>query len=175
MPIRLTPGQSVYLHGWWSPLETLSWNDVVAKEALTFDRCRAARIPLKQLHALQPEAAEWVRHGGATLAHAEDMAELWRVHPLRDLRADLADVLAMRFPSATLRRMGVCYDDLVGVGMSPDTMVLFGYTVLGWAGLGLRQHHLAHFSDAQIHYVFALTRAAAEHCFLQSTPRDSVP
>jgi hypothetical protein len=167
MPVRLTPGQSVYLHGWWTPLETLSWGDVVAKEAITFDRCRAANLSLAQLHALQPDGAEWVRHGGVGLRHAEDMAALWRLHPLADLRADLADLLALRPASAALRKMGVSYDDLVGVGMTPETMVLFGYTALGWASLGFRRSHLALFTDAQIHYVFGLTRAAAEHCFLE--------
>lgn len=169
MPIRLTPGQSVFLHGWWSPLETLSWGDVVAKEGITFDRCRAANISLKQLHVLQPDGVEWVRHGGVVIQHAEDMAGLWRLHPLHDLRADLADLLSLRLASAALRKMGVVYDDLVGVGMTPETMVLFGYTALSWASLGLRQGHLAHFTDAQIHYVFGLTRPAAEHCFLESS------
>jgi hypothetical protein len=167
MPIRLTPGQSVYLHGWFTPLETLSWGDVVAKPAITFDRCRSANLSLAQLHALQPDGAEWVRHGEVGLRHAEDMAGLWGLHPLADLRADLADLLALRPASAALRKMGVTYDDLVGVGMTPETMVLFGFTALGWASLGLRRGHLAHFTDAQIHYVFGLTRAAAEHCFLE--------
>ena len=169
MPLRLTPGQSVFLHGWWAPSETLSWSDVVAKDAITFDRCRAAKLTLKQLHDLQPDGAAWIRHGGVTLAHAADMADLWHVHPIRDLRADLADIIAMRPPSATLRRMGVSYDDLVAVGMSPETMVLFGYTTLGWATVGFRQHHLANFSDAQIYHLFALTRPSAEQCFRQAS------
>ena len=169
MPISLTPGQAVFLHGWWNPVGTLSWSDVVAKDSITFDRCRAANLSPKQLHALQADISAWVQHGGVTIRHAAEMADHWRFHALRDLKADLADVLAQRFSSQTLRKLGVTYDDLLAIGMSPESMVFFGFTVLGWTNLGFTRQHLRSFSDAQIHVVFALTRPAAEHCLSGGT------
>ena len=168
MFIQLTPGQAVTLHGWFSPRLTLRWEDVRERDDLTFVECRKAALTLKQLHQLQPAIEEWVRYGGVTIANALEMHELWEFHPLRDLKADLADLLALRFGSEALRRMRVTYEDLLSAGMSPETMRMFGFSVLGWINLGFRKDHLANFTDAQITLVFALTRQAAEHCFLES-------
>lgn len=167
MPIKLTPGQSVFLHGWWAPRPSLNWTDVAEKGYIDFDRCRAANLSLRQLHALQPSIGEWVRFGGVQLRHATEMRELWDVHPLRDLRADLADLLALRWGSETLRSMGVSYSDLVEVGMTPETMRMFGFSLLGWINLGFRREHVASFTDVQINTVFALTRQSVEACFAE--------
>lgn len=163
--LALTPGQAVWLHGWAAPRPVLRWSDVVESETISLARCRAANLSLRQLHTLQPDAAEWVRHGGATLRDAVDMCELWVFDVLRDFRADLADVLSQRWGADTLHRMGVTHEGLARVGMTPETMRMFGLTARGWAALGFRREHLDALSDAHIHLVFALTRQEAESCF----------
>jgi hypothetical protein len=167
LPLPLTPGQAVWLHGWGAPRPVLRWCDVVDTENITFAQCRAVNLSLRQLHTLQPDAAEWVSHGGVTLCDAADMCELWTVDVLRDFRADLADVLSLRCGADTLCRMGVTHEGLARVGMTPETMRMFGFTARGWAALGFRREHLDALSDAHIHMVFALTRQEAESCFAQ--------
>lgn len=166
MYITLTPGQAVTLHGWWSPSLSLHWRDVVEKDDITFRRCREVNIPLKQLHLLQPDVAQWVQYGGLTVAHAQEVCDLWQCNPITDLRADLADVLSMGWKAETLRRMGVTYAHLCEAGMTPETMRMFGFSMLGWINLGFRTEDLRLFTDAQVTAVFLLSRQAAERCFV---------
>jgi hypothetical protein len=173
--VPLTPGQAVWLHGWAAPKPVLRWADVVDSEAITFARCRAANLSLRQLHTLQPDVTEWVKHGGVTLRDAADMCELWTFDVLRDFGADLADVLSQRWGADTLRRMGATYERLARVGLTPETMRLFGFTARGWAALGMRRENLDALSDAHIHAVFALTRQEAESCFAPALDAPRAP
>jgi hypothetical protein len=47
----------------------------------------------------------------------------------------------MRWPHDTLTRMGVAYDELLELGLTPETMNLFGYTLMMWASMGFRRLH----------------------------------
>lgn len=99
------------------------------------------------------------------------MMEVWDLNPLTDFKANLTDILSMRLPSENMHSMKVTYPDLLAVGLSADTMLMFGYTVtmLGWINLGFRLEHLSSLTDAQITVLFGLTRQAAELCFIHST------
>lgn len=164
MPITLTPGQAVSIHGWATPRLSLRWRDVADRHDLTYGLCRKLGLTPRDLHRLQPSIAEWVQHGAAGVEHALEMHELWDLHPIRDLRADLADILSLRWGSETLARMRVTYEDLIQAGMTPATMRLFGLTVAGWISLGFSRQHLATMTDADVHAVFLLTRQEVESC-----------
>ena len=49
--------------------------------------------------------------------------------------------MGTHWPHDALIRMGVTYDDLLGLGLTPETMNLFGYTLMMWASTGFRRSH----------------------------------
>ena len=137
MRVRITPGQGVYLHGLWAAKLTLSWHDVLDNPTLTLPHLhRAGRVPLSDLHRIQPDASAWIRAGRVTVADAPLM-ELWGAHPVRDFRADLGDIIAQNWSPDAMGRMGLTYHDLVEIGLTTDSMGLFTHlTLVGWAQIG---------------------------------------
>ena len=137
MKIPLTPGQAVTIHGWLRPKETLSWTDVLANSALTLDYLhRSANIPKELLHRMQPDITAWLKAGRVAVEEAPSSISVWAAHPIRDLKADLADVAAFKWNAKTMRTSGVTYGDLKEAGMTHETMGLFGYTLYEWSTLG---------------------------------------
>lgn len=137
MKIPLTPGQSVTIHGWLRPKETLSWTDVLANPCLTMAYLdQSVNIPKELLHRMQPDITAWLKAGRVTVEEAPSFISIWAAHPIRDLRADLADVAAFNWNAKTMRNMGVTYSDLKDAGMTHETMGLFGYTLYEWSTLG---------------------------------------
>ena len=136
MRIPLTAGQAVTVHGWLSPKETLTWTDVAGNDCLTFAFLNTrARIPKELLHRMQPDITAWVSLGRAGL---EDLAALgpWGAHPIRDLKANLGDLIHMRWTAQALSKTGVTYADLVEAGMTNESMGMLGYTLYDWGLLG---------------------------------------
>ena len=133
--IKLTPGQAVTLHGWVRPVLSLSWKETVRYD-LTFQRLLAVRLRPRELFAMQPDLRKWIEAGRVSL---EDCPQLkpWGAHPVRDLRADLGDLIMQRWSIDALTDMGVTYGDLKGVGMTPETMAMFGFSLVGWHKLGM--------------------------------------
>ncbi len=140
MRIRLTPGQAVCAHGWWCARESLTWADVLAKPSLTLPALLALNVRESDLHMLQPDLQAWVKAERATLADCPRM-RLWEAHPIRDFKADLADLIGMQWPADCLTRMGVTFADLQALGITAETMGLFKYTLLMWAALGFQRSH----------------------------------
>lgn len=158
--IKLTPGQAVLLHSWSYPRLSLQWSDVVENDALTFVKCRECNVALKQLHLMQPDVREWKQHGGVTLQHLPEMQHLWQVHPVRDMQADLSDLLQARWTADVMRRMKVTIQELRDIGLTADNMALFGFSLFGWVSLGMTASDVHEMSDAQIARNFGLTRQA---------------
>ena len=166
MRIPLTAGQSVTIHGWLTPKETLSWNDVLADETLTFSFLHGhARISKELLHRLQPDIAAWV---SAKRVELHDTPHLtpWGAHPIRDLKADLGDMAELGWSALGMRQAGVTYADLVEIGMTPVSMQLFGYTLYDWSTLGFSESDAARLSAPELGRLFGLTRADASRCFI---------
>lgn len=163
--VDLSPLQAVNIFGWLRPRRVLRWTDVVDSESITFSSLREVGLSNKQLFSLQPDVAEWVKHGGVVLQDAVVMKE-WNVHPIRDMKADLGDLMALHWSAASLRSMNVSYSDLVSLGLGPDNMHMFGYTLLGWHSLGLTYQDVKKMTDAQIARVFCTTRQVTEKCFI---------
>lgn len=155
MRLRLTPGQSCYLHGWMTPKETLSWEDVLATPTMTFQNLLSAGIPHSALHQLQPDASAWARSGRATLADCPAMVDLWGVHPVRDFEVDLGGILDQRWSAELMQRMGVTYKDMVQLGLTPTSMSLFNHiTLRGWSLLGLCRADVARVPEAALSRLF---------------------
>jgi hypothetical protein len=160
MRLHLTAGQGCFLHGWMAPKLTLSWQDVVAESSMTLSRLLSAGLSPGTLHQLQPDVSAWVRAGRVTLADCPSMVEPWGAHPVRDFKADLGDIAGQNWPADLLQRMGVTYQDLVGVGLTPASMALFSsITLLGWAQLGLTRAEVAGIPEPMLVRLFRMTKA----------------
>ena len=152
MKISLTPGQAVTVHGWWRARESLTWGDVLSNECLTFKKLLEYNIREQELFVLQPDIQSWIKAGKLSLDDFPRL-KLWGGHPIRDYKADLADMARMQWPVDTLLRMGVAYQDLLDLGLIPETMALFNYTLAMWASLGFRR---AHAENTPNHILFKL-------------------
>jgi hypothetical protein len=160
MRLKLTAGQGCYLHGWMTPKQTLSWQDVQADSTLTLPRLLSSGLSAASLHQLQPDAGAWVRAMRVTLSDCPFMIEPWGAHPVRDFGADLGDIAGQNWGPDLLQRMGVTYRDLVDVGLTPPSMALFtNVTLMGWAQLGLTRADVACIPEPELVRLFRMTKA----------------
>jgi hypothetical protein len=157
MRIVLTPGQAVSIHGWWRARSGLTWGDVLSNEALTFASLLSFNLKEPDLYVLQPDLQAWIRAGKATLADCPRMRP-WDAHPVRDFKADLADIIGMHWPTETMVKMGVTYDDLTGLGLTAETMILLNYTLMMWATMGFRRHHAEPVPPNTLYRLFGLAK-----------------
>ena len=113
---------------------------------------------------VQPDIAAWVKAGLVCLADCPRLRP-WDAHPVRDLKADLADLIQTRWTNETLGQLGVTYDDLVGVGLIPENMLLFsGITLAGWATLGFRREHADRVPPATLYRLFRMAKPDVLAC-----------
>ena len=160
MRLRLTAGQGCFLHGWMAPKQTLSWQDVVSTPSLTLTKLLSANLSPGALHQLQPDASAWLRAGRMTLSECPLMVDPWGAHPVRDFGADLGDIAGQRWPAELMQRMGVTYQDLKELGLTPEGMVLFTHITLhGWAQLGLTRADVVHVPETVFARLFRMTKA----------------
>lgn len=159
MRLRISDGQALYLHGWMAPKRTLSWADVMDNPSFTLSHLADnASIPLDALHRLQPDATAWIRHGRAALADCPRM-ELWAAHPVRDFKADLGDIIGLRWPPELMARMGLTYADLVDAGLTAASMGLFtNLTLLGWAQLGFSRDAASAIPEPALVRLFCMSK-----------------
>ena len=137
LKIPLTAGQAVTVHGWFRPKETLSWTDVLGNQDLTMQYLnKTIRIPLSLLHKMQPDITAWIKSGRASMEEAPVFLSVWAAHPIKDLKADLGDIVGFKWKAKTMRESGVTYSDLMEAGMTHETMALFNYTLYEWMLLG---------------------------------------
>lgn len=166
MFIRLSPAQSTRVHGWGDRLKTtLTWRDIEDREDIDFDLLLGADVDPKELKRMNPEVRLWVQHAGCGAQHAKDMLA-WPAHPLLDLGGDLSDIIALRATGKQLKTMGVTYQQLRDVGLTPETMRLMNVNFQGWIDMGMNLEDTTnHFTDAQLGRVFLLTRTAVAASF----------
>ena len=142
MRITITPGQAVTIHGWWRARQSLTWGDVLTNHEpeLTFSRLLSLNLQEQDLYMLQPDLHAWIRSGRATVQDCPRM-RMWDAHPIRDFKKDLADIIGLKWPIDVMCRVGVTFEDLADLGLTPDTMALFNYTLMRWSKLGFRRQH----------------------------------
>lgn len=159
MRLKLTPGQSCYLHGWLNPKPHLSWPDIRNSPHLTLQNLLSAGLDLDDLHQLQPEVSEWVKAGRVTIADCPAMADLWGAHPVRDFKADLGDIAGFKWPADVMLRAGLTYAELAELGLTPASMVVFSHITLhGWAQLGMTRADAAKFPEPVMVSLFGLPK-----------------
>jgi hypothetical protein len=163
MKISLTPGQAVTLHGWMRARQWLTWGDVLGKEGLGFSELLACNLPEQELYVLQPDLQAWVRAGKATLQDCPRMRS-WDAHPIRDFKADLADMIGMHWPPETLTRMGVTYDELLELGLTAETMTLFNYTLMMWFSVGFQRRHAETVPPNTLFRLFGMSKMDVMAC-----------
>jgi len=155
--VHLSAPQIVSLFGWNFRIKPfLSWEDVQNTPGMTFRSLRRLGLSPIQLHTLQPDAAAWRQHGTLTLHDCTDMT-LWPVHPIRNLRADLADIISMHWTPEQMKQLGVTVDDLMHVGMTADIMCMISYPLSAWLRLGLTKLHVDTLTENEIQRVFHLS------------------
>lgn len=157
MRITLTAGQAVSIHGWMRARYSLTWGDVLANDRLNFAELLSFNLREQDLYVLQPDLQAWVRAGKAALVDCPRMRP-WDAHPIRDFRADLADIVGMHWPTETMVKMGVTYDDLLLLGLTPETMTLLNYTLLMWASMGFRRNHAETVPPQTLYRLFGMTK-----------------
>jgi len=159
MRLKLTPGQSCYLHGWLSPKPTLCWADIRNSPSLSLQTLLSAGLDADDLHQLQPDVAQWVRAGRVTLADCPLMADLWGAHPVRDFKADLGDVAGFRWSADAMVKMGLTYGELVELGLTPGSMAIFTHVTLhGWGQLGMTRADAALVPDPVLIALFNMPK-----------------
>ena len=160
MRLRLTAGQSCYLHGWMAPKQTLSWQDVVADPTMTLPKLLSSGLTPGALHQLQPDVGAWVRAMRVCIADCPQMIDPWEAHPVRDFGADLGDLAGQNWPAELMQRMGVTYRELVDIGLTPSSMALFrNVTLFGWSQLGLTRADVAAIPEPLLVRLFRMTKA----------------
>jgi hypothetical protein len=70
----------------------------------------------------------------------------------------------MHWPTATMVKMGVTYDDLLELGLTPDTMTLLNYTLMMWATMGFRRQHAEVIPPNTLYRLFGLTKQEVLAC-----------
>jgi hypothetical protein len=155
--IELTPPQIISIFGWFNLQPYLKWDDVEKSPTLTFRSLRSAGVTSTQLHTMQPEVEPWIQHASITLHDCIEMTQ-WPAHPIHVLKADLADIIAMRWTPDQMRSLGINIDDLIQLGMIADLMTLFVYSLASWVTIGLTQKHLVNMTDTEILRVFRMGR-----------------
>jgi len=157
MRINLTPGQAVTIHGLWRARESLSWGDVLLNETLTFSALLSFNITEQNLYVLQPDLQAWIKSKKATLQDCPRMRS-WDAHPVKDFKADLADLIAMRWTSDTITRVGVAYEELLELGLTPETMGLFSFTLMMWHEIGFRRTHAEQIPPNTLYRMFGMSK-----------------
>ena len=172
MGIELTPYQAIKIHGWLRPRMSLRWTDVMERPDLTLNRLLELELTTEQLYALQPLVDMWVQHGDVGIHHVEVMSK-WPLKPLLHLRCDLADIMNMKWSAETMKKAGITFSELCGLGMTPQTMTIFGYTLIGWISLGMRSIHIEPWDDQMCIQVFGLKKSDILRCLLRDSSTSS--
>lgn len=135
----------------------LTWSDVLAQESLSFPRLLSFNLTEQDLYVLQPDLQAWVRAGKASLPDCPRMRP-WDAHPVRDFKADLSDIVRARWGSDVMGRVGVTYDDLLDLGMTPEAMPLMNYTLMMWTEIGFKRHHADRIPANQLFNLFGMAK-----------------
>ena len=163
--IPLTPGQAVTIHGWMRPKQTLTWTDVLANEGLTMEYLHTVtKIPKELLHRMQPDIKCWVQAGRVALADAPSFMHVWAAHPIKDLKADLGDIINLNWDAKTARQAGLTHTDLIDAGMTHEMMAVFKYTLYEWSTLGFSRSDAEAVEAPTLARLFGLTKVDVLRC-----------
>lgn len=160
MRITLTPGQAVTVFGWLHPKLYLTWTDILNNENITFRfLTKYVNLSCAKLYQIQPEGQLWIRTKKAFLSDCPVMFDTWKLHPLRDFKCDLGDIIAAEWSAETMLKMELNYDALIAAGLTLDTMGLFKHiTLAGWVALGFEKKHVICLHAEHLSRVFNMSK-----------------
>ena len=165
MRIVLSPGQAVLAHGWVRAREYLTWGDVLNNDKLTFAFMHTGLgISDITLHNLQPDLQSWIKNKKVELEDCPKLG-LWDAHPIKDFQADLADLIRMKWQAEQYKKMGVFYDTLQELGLTPETMTLFGFTLMNWIQIGFTRTHCEQIPENILFRLFTMSKLQILSCF----------
>lgn len=168
MRIVLTPGQGVLAHGWFNAREYLTWGDVLVNDKLTFEYMLfTMHLNERILHNLQPDLQAWIKNKKMVLENCPHLT-FWDAHPIKDFRSDLADLIRMRWQAEQYKNMGVTYQDLLELGLTAETMMLFGFTLMNWVQIGFNRTHCESIPDNILYKLFSMNKMQVLSCFKQT-------
>lgn len=154
--LRLTASQAIDIYGPWNPKRLLSWK-LVDHNELTWKRLRATGLSVNDLYKLQPDPEPWI---DKKLVEVEDIIEMsvWNIHPIRQMRCTLSQLALLHWPAEVFIRTGVTYEDLVAVGLTIQSMPIFGFTLLNWSLIGLKRNHLENATELECVKIFGMKK-----------------
>ena len=154
--MHITPRVSIQIFGWFNqPHTVLMWADVMALN-LTWRKLRDEHeFTPQQLHTLQTDKQQWIHRGGLRLADLPEML-MFPVNPLTDMLADIGELCTMQWDQETLAAMGVSYEQMERLGMTPKIMGFFRFPLSGWVALSLRSEHVRDWSEQDAIATFGL-------------------
>jgi hypothetical protein len=147
------------------PKNTLSWMDVLSNEKLSMEYLHThTKIPKELLHRMQPNIKAWVQANRAHLSDIPSFIHVWAAHPIKDLKADLGDIMGFNWNAKTMRQVGVCYEDLKEIGMTHEAMAMFGYTLYEWSTLGFTRADADAIDAPTLTRLFRMTKFDVLRC-----------
>lgn len=156
--MEITASQSVQVHGFWQqPRTTLAWEDIRISEH-SWRQLRNMGFTAAELHALQPNAEDWIARGKVNLEDLRDMT-LFPVNPFTDFKADLAEVWGLKLTVPELLNMKVTYQQFCEAGMTHEIMFHFNLTLSQWFSLGLRSVDVATLPEHKSPVLFSMDKA----------------
>jgi hypothetical protein len=165
MRIPLTAAQAVMAHGWLRAREYLTWGDVLTTDRLTFAyMLQDMQLSDYTLHSLQPDLHAWIRNNKVSLEQCPLLQAQWGAHPIEDFKADLADLIRMRWQVELYKKMGVTFEDLLKLGLTPETMMLFGFTLMNWIQLGLSKEYCEQVHEVILYKLFGMSKMQVLSC-----------
>jgi len=139
--MEVTASQSLAFFGWWDqPRFIVTWDDIKAKQ-FTWQQLRRLNFSAESLYNLQPDKHEWINRSMMTLADMPDTT-IFPINPIRDMRADIAEVWSMAWSPDELNAMRVTYSDLVSKGLTMQLMTHFNFPLSMWLQLGFNEDHI---------------------------------
>lgn len=154
--MEITALESIRIFGLWDqPHHILTWNDIIEKK-YTWRSMRYMGLSAERLFGLQSGIAEWICRGNLRLVDLPDMT-IFPVNPFTDLRADIGEVILMKWSHDTLKKMGVTYDQLIKTGMSPQIIPFFNISLSAWVLLGLKTEHALKWTEQESTVSFGIS------------------
>jgi hypothetical protein len=156
--LKLTSSQAIAIYGMWNPKRLLSWKQISDHNELTWKRLRGYGLSAQDLYKLQPDPEPWIT---MKLIEIDDITEMssWNIHPIHQMHCTLSQLALLHWPAHVFIRVGITFDDLVGIGLTIQSTPIFGFTLLNWNYIGFRRCHMENVSELDCVQVFGMKKA----------------
>lgn len=157
--MQLTAGQACFLYGWLSAKYTLTWNDVLRQDNITFRKLQQANLTLEQIYQIQPDLQAWIRHRKVDKSDVPSVVLKWDCDVVRDFQYDLGDIINAKWSADKMHQLGLSYQGLCDIGLTSENMVLFKHvTLTGWGKLGLSRRFAQDFPEPHLYACFGMKK-----------------